>query len=152
MVGSWTELTWRGPPLGRYLTLAKGKDDESQTHSNKQGSGPVYALVHFLWGYVVVDINHSYNKGQERQAAEKVERRPPGFSTMVASVDFIRMYKVVEKLRSELGQYSPYCQSKCTSNGSASGVSRKCHSPSIGRRECVGKYAKLNRRQPLSLG
>jgi len=146
MAGSRTELTWCGPSLRSYLPLAKGEGDENQTHSNKQGPEPVYALVHFLWGYVVVDINHSYNEWQERQAAKKVERRPPGFSTMVASVDFVRMYKVVEKLRSELGQYSPYCQSKCTSNGSASGESSKCHSPSVGRRKCVGKYAKLNRK------
>ena len=48
MVGSRKELTWRGPPLWCYLILAKGENDENQTHGDKQGPEPVDALVHFL--------------------------------------------------------------------------------------------------------
>jgi hypothetical protein len=54
--------------------------------------------------------------------------------------------RVVEDLRSELGQYSPYCHSKCTSNGGARGKGSKCQRPSMGWGERMGEDADLKRR------
>jgi hypothetical protein len=53
------------------------------------------------------------------------------------------MSEVLVDLRSELGQYSPYCQSKCTSHRGASGESSKCESPSAGRGKSMCEDAKL---------